>query len=56
MLRKYESVVPVKGGMRNYAFAITLLAVYGTLEINSPLRSYRSNTILLSSRMYFDEV
>ena len=39
-----------------YAFAFTLLAVHGTLEINLPLRSYRSNTILLSSRMYLDEV
>ena len=39
-----------------YAFALTLLAVHGTLEINFPLWSYRSNTILFFSRIYFDEV
>ncbi|MFY9943376.1 MAG: hypothetical protein WAK57_14455, partial [Desulfobacterales bacterium] len=39
-----------------YAFAFTLLAVHGTLEINLPLRSYRSNTILLPSMMYLEEV
>ena len=38
-----------------YAFAFTLLAAHGTLEINFPLWSYRSNTILFFSRMYFDE-
>jgi hypothetical protein len=39
-----------------YAFALIGFTVHGTLEINFPLRSYRSNTILFFSRMYFDEV
>jgi hypothetical protein len=47
---------PPKEEEGDYAFALTLFAVHGTLEINFPLRSYRSNTILFFSRMYFDEV